>query len=283
MFTNDNEASAIRFPSTANLYISSADRDETVYPSASNFVISKKENILAGFFTRFAMVEININWFLPNISQIINNNTFTVTVTGAPTPQHTVTVPDGFYTVASLMDYIVAELNAFYGANTFDLVGQPGTYSLVCTSNYVINDTKLARALSFDINVAPATAFEFYYPDLVPAEYSQLDFVCTNLTYQQGLKDADTANITRDVIYRWAMGWDNEPALDAYGYPIFQGYTSFVTRRYLSFPKQIKWGKDQPLGQLAFEVYDSKGKILQYNTDFYGGFQWGMQLLVSEQ
>ena len=282
MFTNDNEASAIRFPSTANLYVASADRNKVTYPLASDFVISKKENILAGFFTRFALVQIDMNWFLPNISQITENNTFTVTVTGAPTPQHTVTVPDGFYTVASLMDYIVYELNTFYGVGTFSLVGQPGTYGLVCTSNYVINDTELAKNLSFAINAAPTTAFDFYFPDLLPARYSQLDFVCSNLTYQQGLKDADTADITRDVIYRWTMGWDNEPALDAYGYPIFQGYTPFITRRYLSYPKQIKWGRDQPLGQLAFEVYDAKGKILQYNP-IINNFQWGMQLLISEQ
>jgi hypothetical protein len=282
MFTNDNEASAIRFPSTANLYVASADRNKVTYPLASDFVISKKENILAGFFTRFALVQIDMNWFLPNISQITENNTFTVTVVGAPTPQHTVTIPDGFYTVASLMDYIVDELNTFYGFGTFSLVGQPGTYGLVCTSNYVINDTELAKNLSFAINAAPTTAFDFYFPDLLPARYSQLDFVCSNLTYQQGLKDADTADITRDVIYRWTMGWDNEPALDAYGYPIFQGYTPFITRRYLSYPKQIKWGRDQPLGQLAFEVYDAKGKILQYNP-IINNFQWGMQLLISEQ
>lgn len=282
MFTNDNEASAIRFPSTANLYISSADRDEVRYPSASNFVISKKENILAGFFTRFAMVEININWFLPNISTILGNDTFTVTVTGQG--QHTVTMPDGFYTVASLMDFIVDDLNAHYGAGTFDLIGNPGTYSLECTTaTYVINETQCAINLSFQVDVTPDTEFEFHFPDLVPAPYSQLDFVCSNLTYQQGLKDADTADVSRDVIYRWAMGWDGEPSLDTLGYPILQGYTPFITRRYLSFPKQIKWGRDQPIGQLQFEVYNAEGKILDYDLDNYGRFQWGMQLLVSEQ
>lgn len=282
MFTNDNEASAIRFPSTANLYISSADRDEVRYPSASNFVISKKENILAGFFTRFAMVEIYINWFLPNISILLGNATFTVTVTGQG--QYTVTVPNGYYTVASIMDFIVDDLNDHYGVGTFNLIGYPGTYSLHCTTaTYVINLTLLALNLSFIVDVAPDTSFKFYFPDLVPARYTQLDFVCSNLTYQQGLKDADTADVSRDVIYRWAMGWDNEPTLDVLGYPILQGYTPFVTRRYLSFPKQIKWGRDQPLGQLQFEVYDSTGKILEYDVDTYGGFQWGMQLLVSEQ
>jgi len=289
-FSSDNIASSIRFPSTANLFISSADRNNDNYPSASDFIIQKNENILAGYFTRFGMVEINIQWFLPNISALNANNTITVTLTGNPTP-YSVVFPDGFHTVASIATLLVINLNSHFGANTFSLEGTDGLYSLTSATTFLIDDTRLARDMSFTTSVTnptPVLSNNFYFPFLLPNAYSQLDFVCTNLTYQQGLKDADTAVISRDVIYRWTMGWDGEPSLDGLGYPILQGYTSFNSRRYLSFPKQIRWGRDQPLGQLSFQVYGADGKILRFQGDnVYAGqkafWDWGMQLLVSEQ
>jgi hypothetical protein len=288
-FSSDNAASSIRFPSTANLFISSADRNNDNYPSASDFVIQKNENILAGYFTRFGMVEINISWFLPNISALLENNTITVTLTGQPA--FSVVFPDGFYSVASVANLLVINLNNQFGPGTFSLVGTDGLYSLTSATTFLIDDTSLARDMSFTTSVTnptPVLSNNFYFPYLIPSEYSQLDFVCTNLTYQQGLKDADTASISRDVIYRWTMGWDDEPRLDSLGYPILQGYTSFNTRRYLSFPKQIRWGRDQPLGQLSFQVYGADGKILRFPGDtVYAGqsafWDWGMAMLVSEQ
>jgi hypothetical protein len=123
-------------------------------------------------------------------------------------------------------------------------------------------------------------------PYLLPFELTYFDFVCSNITYQQGLKDATTSNATRDVLYRWNFGWSEVYVLDGDGYPINQGYLPFVQRRYLNYPKQVKWDTQQPLGQLNFQLFDRQGSIIQVPanaSDGKGGLEWSMTLLVSEQ
>jgi hypothetical protein len=79
------------------------------------------------------------------------------------------------------------------------------------------------------------------------------------------------------------LAWENQPSVDKYGFPIYQGYTPFVARRYLPFPKQIKWDSNLPIGQLNFEIIDSSGNLVP--TKFNGGdgdLEFQMTLLVSE-
>ena len=76
------------------------------------------------------------------------------------------------------------------------------------------------------------------------------------------------------------MAWDNNTDVDGYGYAILQGYQPFVQRRYLAFPKQIKWENNMPIGQLEFRVLDSSGRPpILIATD---QLEFGMTLLVSE-
>jgi hypothetical protein len=50
-------------------------------------------------------------------------------------------------------------------------------------------------------------------------------------------------------------------------------------------PKQILWNNTQPLGNITFEVYDSRGALLSANSTSMPDFQcpdWRISLLVSE-
>jgi hypothetical protein len=291
MFASDGLAVAtpIRFPSTANLAISSYNRDgnpdlsEIRGSNGANFSISKRQNLLAGFFTRIAVNELVLDYALPNIAATYNNNVFSVLVEGED--QLDITIPAGNYTVATLMVYILAELNASggYGSLTWTFDGADGQKSLTATGAFSVPYTVLAG----DLSITPTTAtvdsvddkVPVFFPEILPISY--LDFTCSNLTYQQGLKDADTSNTTRDVLYRWVLAWDDMNPLDADGYPIYQGYMPFKSRRYLNFPKQIKWDSQQPIGQLQFQVYNSSGELAK--TTQKGVFEWYMNLLVSEQ
>lgn len=291
-----NSATPIRFPSTANLNVNSGDRynnNPDTIATASDFTITQNQNILAGYFTRLAIVEVVLDWGVPNVADFLGNNTLSITI-GAQTV--VVTLLNGFYTISSVMQSLIALLNAqFNGVGVFSFIGPPGAKWLQCLLggvkvNFFINDTELSILLGFarapvtPLNPLDSSAWYIISPYLLSNNLNYLDFVSPQLTYQQGLKDATTAPIIRDVIYRWNFGWDSPTQLDLDGYPIQQGYTSFVQRRYLSFPKQIKWTGTQPIGQLSFQVYDSEGKIFQYNRsgeDKYD-FEWSTNILVSE-
>ena len=285
MFQSDalSGASAIRFPSTANLAIDSFDRsgpDGVNGVNGSNFVIQKGNNILSGYFTRFGVNEVTLDYALPNISPIHLNNTFSV-LTGSTTTNFI--VPEGNYTVSSLMAYIVAVLNAATLGVTFSFAGPAGAKALTGTGAFTINPTVLSGYLSMTPADVPVPSVNYAVPVLFPEllAVTYFDFVCSSLTYQQGLKDADTTQSSKDVLYRWILSWDDYSPEDADGYPIYQGYMPFKSRRYLSFPKQIKWDGQQPIGQLVFQVFGSDGNLAK--TTQRGVFEWYMNLLVSEQ
>ena len=137
-----------------------------------------------------------------------------------------------------------------------------------------------------------------------------VDIVSPQLTYNQDLKDNTTAQYQRDVLYRWYFAHDNvppvydtilreypagaaAPAVQLFtptNYPILQGYTPFVARRSPPFPKQIRWESSQPIGQVAFQVFDDQGRII--NTANFapnpalaeegGNFQFQLSCLLSE-
>jgi hypothetical protein len=299
---SESQASAIRFPSTSNLLIDSKDRVNLASTSSTDFTITKQTNILSGYFTRFGVVEIILNYAKPNISTEYNTNILSFTVNNVT---ESITFATGNYNVNDLFKYLLEELNA--GSNltvpnpalnlfpnvVFEFTGQSGSLSLFAFTNtgatqtFTINDTPLARMINFSIGKNFAQ-YPVLRPYLIPPQLRYLDFVCNNLTYQQGLKDASTSDISRDILYRWVLGWDNVYDLDNDGYPINQGYYPFVQRRYLNFPKMIKWDTQQPIGQLSFQTYDASGKIVESDNitrrnDSVGNLDYNMCLLVSEQ
>jgi hypothetical protein len=289
---NIRSGTTIRQPSTANLMIDSYDRS---IGKASDFTISPPSNILSGFFTRMGVVEVVLDWAVPNISPANRNNTFSVIIASVT---YTVTLPTGFYTIATLMTALMSLLNVAT-SNTFLFVGSDGAKSLTCGVAFSLQYTVLIGELglwlnSFGSSSTPSPAqlaFAVLVPDIT-GDNKYIDFTCSNLTYQQGLKDATTSSSSRDVLYRWVLSWEDNIYEDTDGYIIYQGYSPFKSRRYLSYPKQIKWDTQQPLGQLKFELYNAgafdfiNGKVITPQIvvvpDNFG-LEFQMTLLVSEQ
>ena len=278
----DKNAITIRFPATANFLVDSIDR--TAGTTSADFLINKTNSLFNGFFTRLAVNELVLDWCIPNVSGAFNDNTFAVNVTGAMANPYTVTLPSGFYTVADALDALVTLLNTATG-QTFAVLQQDQQVYLELqgggTFNIEDNDSNLPVFLGLRdaIGATPAIGFPLICPKLLP--YTYLDFVSPNLTYCQDLKDNTTNQINRDVLYRWVLAWDNEPSYDTYGFPIFQGYKPFFSRRYLNYPKQIKWDNIQPIGQVSFQVYGSDGELVKVE-EAEGDMEWNMSILVSE-
>lgn len=279
----------IREPSTANLLIDSIDRTfNTNAPTSSsaNFNISKNQNILNGFFTRLAVVEVVLDWCVPNVAPAFDNNTLTYYIGDDVGTQYTITLEQGKYTIATALTTIKTKLNQQSVAEglglNWQLVGDvptTGFAALVLTLGGPVTfvESNLQNQLNLPLD-ENQTEFPAECPLLLPITY--LDFVCEQLTYNQDLKDETTNNASRNTLYRWVMAWDGPSPVDALGYPIYMGYQSFRTRRYLAFPKQIRWEPNQPIGQLSFQVVASTGELVP--VPVVGEMEWNMCLQVSE-
>ena len=92
-----DRGTTIREPSTANFLIDSYDRPTT--QTASNFTIAKKNSLFNGFFTRFGVAEVVLDWGIPNISlELYANNQFSIL--DASANPHLVYFAPGNYNVA---------------------------------------------------------------------------------------------------------------------------------------------------------------------------------------
>ena len=269
-----------RQPATANLMIDSRDRVEAQYLRPWNFQITKKQSIQNGFFTRIGTTEVVLEWIEPNISSDLSNNFLSVDISGATgvLNDHIVSLPSGFYTVKQVLDSLVIELNDLSGTtgSTFSVVASGTTYGIqINTGVWTVNDTVLNNFLTLLSNVSTSLNVPLS-PNLQSVRY--LDFVSSQLTYNQNLKDNSTNSNNRDVLCRWYFADDVPEAVDAYGFPIYMGYRPFMRRRLFNPPKQINWSSQQPIGNIAFEVYADNGVLVQT----YNGSDWLMTLQLSE-
>jgi hypothetical protein len=261
-YVPSEKATPVRMPSVANLMIDALNR--RVGDSPGKFTIQKNASILNGFFTRLGVTEVVLEWGVPNITAGYENNQFTVDVSGV---EITVTAPDGNYNVAQILNNLTEALNDGQNNHIFDLSGTPGSVYLNCKSGgvdqpYEIKQEYLADQLGFiqntlGNNFGPGEANTV---DLRWWRY--LDFISTDLTYPQDVKDGSTNQNERNVLCRFYLSWDNPPQNDIYGFPILVGYQFCTLRRIFSPPKQIKWEPNLPVGNLSFEVFGATGPVM---------------------
>lgn len=286
--------------------------------TSADFTITKLgQNLISGFFTRLAMTEIEIEWNVQNVRastpDLSGNNETGVSIRNTGTGaiiNYPVAIFPGNYNVKEALDALLVNLNA-QTPNTFTLVPSQGTSlgvygrqaiqisgaftfafyrqtALPATGPVISNLTQSLGFPVFPLSDLPLaaglfrTAWTAYKPNLLL--YNYIDITSPQLASQQKVKDATTSSFDAiDVIYRWVFANDeaDPTALDAYGYPILQGYYPFKSRRYLGFPKQVRWDPLLPIGNLRFQTYTDKETILRY-SGLSEAFEFKMLLLVSE-
>jgi hypothetical protein len=175
----------------------------------------------------------------------------------------------------------------------------PGPFPAINTALYS-PDYALARALFSTSQlytgvvappiVAPQfnTTWRSMSPLILGTRY--VDIVSTQLTYNQDLKDNTTAKYQRDVLYRWYLAWDGNSGVDIlsgtptlYPYYVLQGYKPFNQRRVLPYPKQIRWESKQPIGNVSFQSYDDRGRLIDTSKfSPSASYQFQMSMLLSE-
>lgn len=264
-------ATTIRQPSTANLMVDSDDGNlNTQLSSPWNFSIQRNQSLMNGFFTRIATTELTLNWAIPNVSALQGNNTIIMNYPSTSPVQETITLPDGFYTVANALTQLATLINTAYSVSVFrvaDLSGQVLFGTTDATQFQISAFTILSNQLGLWNQGSPTPPYQanivvgqYVAPNLQNIKY--LDFVSPELTYYQKVKDGATTLANQVVLARWYMAWDTPPPQDSLGFPILMGYTSFTARRNFTLPKQINWMTGQNIANLTFQVFYSSQQIL---------------------
>jgi len=325
MFKRDDVTTS-RPASTSLLVIDSEDRyrdfgqqfiqqatDTAVGPY--NFKISKNESLMNGFLTRLAVTEIVFPYAVPNVN--IKTQTIKVVFTpagGPPAPAPvvtTITLPIGFYNphdLASAMETAViaagggalAGFTMTYGDNTqprfaYDLGSSTAVgvwfEPMAWGSDeypYPLTTKQLFFLLGFtQLNTVSATSG---YGEYTLCQYTRyVDIVCSQLTYNQPLKDTMSQPIARDILCRLyldqisgAFNANTKPASDPDFTPT--GCVPFTIYRNFTSPKQINWTPNQPVpGSIVFQVFDDSGALLSEIDNFdTGSMDWSMTLSVTE-
>lgn len=307
----------IRVPAIANLMIDSTDRPKLYDASGIdlttpwNFQITSRQALMNGFFSRIGVTEVVLEWCVPNISEQLQNNKFTIRDSSGAL--HSITMDEINYTVAQALTFLAVQLNqlSLPGYN-FTIQNAGGLVTLIGNPTTPIAFSILPGKLAFQLDLNPlniesrqAPFFLVNCPDLRPYRY--IDFTCSDLTAVQDVKDASTVPSienqpsavspfftpvpragSRDVLVRWYFAFDDDASTDQVGFPILMGYEKFVLRRLYNPPKQIKWEQNFPVGNLVFQVYDDNGNLLDYKAplkEFANTPQdsnWLMTLQLSE-
>lgn len=313
----DEDTITVRPSATSILAVDSEDRYATFQASVTNFtspydfIITRNQNIFNGFFHRLALTEFVFPYYIPNINAYTNQLYFKKNG-GATT---TITIgANGFYTPSQLASAVQTLLRANGFASATCVYQKTASTGLVMGS-FVVN-TNTADTIQFlRGNTTTATSmtsinrFQLFdmmgFDDEVntlvggsrvslcrPIEF--IDVVCTQLTYNQKLKDAASNPIFRDIIARIYIETESAPATVYSGgtaldtIETIPGTFPFVIHRQFSTPKYIMWKNDMPVGSLKFELFDNHGNPLDaaYETvplasnDYMP--DWKMTLLVSE-
>lgn len=297
-----DRAITVRPSSTAVLAVDSFDRYATPTDSQFgvsgpySFQITKNQNIFNGFFTRIAMTEIVFPYYIPNI----NPKTKTVEVIYDGGAAATLTLTEGFYTPTALATALQVALIPLTGAGTTVVyVNGRFTIDVGATHDLILYPSDTNSFGLFDLLGGTADWInpggQILTGKVTRCRYTEyVDIVCSQLTYNQDLKDASTTNgYSRDILARIYLECENDQPIPVNiagtatnAVDTVPGTYPVTLYRKFPHPKQIQWNNEQPIGNLLFEVYDDRGVILSgngtgNNADFIFP-DWRMTVLVSE-
>lgn len=215
---------------TALFCVNSDDRYGDYYLRRTNpsypfrFNIQKNESLLNGFFKRLAMSEFRLNWTLPNISTAWGNDVLTLWYSNNPgtTAFSTIIIiPDGFYDINDIALELQNQIRSQTGLNfsvttntTSDVTitfRAPTSYQFFFQSQGTtgrelvdminVPTREVVPPLATNIPIGWfQSVIQSGVPNMRAMDY--MDIVCSQLSYNQNLKDSTSAKVTRDMIAR---------------------------------------------------------------------------------
>jgi len=296
-----------------------------------DYTITKSESIMNGFFTRIGVTEVVFPWVIPNINPKTNRITVNVQVGANPAVSRTLVINQGFNKPSEIATAMQAGIRALWNdvATMAGFTMVYGTVPIVGVGNsivpifaYATND--ITTLISFTpvayntptYNFPPSTRQLFDilgfslsnaatgyagnevlttgniggYTYCVPIRY--VDVICTQLTYNQSLKDAMSQTVVNDTLCRiYVTVPGTTQSTVSCADPTFcpPGCAPTVLYRDFASPKQIQWIPNQPVpGYLKISVLDDTGSPLGTSDPFSGPGKtlnktdWSLTLQVTE-
>jgi hypothetical protein len=297
-----------RQPQSAYLLIDSIDRyvldKDGIYivgdgTSPNNIYISHQRLNGFGEIKRASVTDIYFPWRTPNVN--VNNNIFYLKIN---TVSYYLTVPEGFYKPSELALQMQTIANSPTGFRTttsygitpvyltgvtwvivtdaigkFSITATGGTFSAYAPQlDRVGNSGRDINALInyFTITPTPVSTYQGGIPNMAYTKY--IDFVSTNLTKHQRLKDSLTQFNYTNIIYRLYL--DNENNLPLTDDTYFGSRPANIYRQ-INNPKNIMWNKNEMISAIDIKLYDDGGELLYIpNSDWDENYL--LTMLLSE-
>ena len=302
-------------------YILSQPNPLTYNVSPYNFTIVKNENAMNGYFTRLGLTEIVFPWTIPNINAKTSTMVVRWAAVSSPNTEFSalMTMESAYefqspFQIASSIESLVrlyTDLSSFvceYGAqpNIPSFSYDSGSINYLVAFSPVAYNTAAYPYPSTTKQLFDLMGFTDYNKSLRQFAYGQstlcqatryVDIVCSQITYNQALKDTTTQQIARDSLCRLYLadgnGFGSNTAKCNNINFTPPGCAPFTIYRQFQTPKMINWnsaGKAyQPVpGVLKFEVFDDAGANLTEMTssdvvESAGDYtDWSATILVSE-
>jgi hypothetical protein len=297
--SSEHKGKPQRPPASANLLIDSEDRYTSLLQKfgnfdangipANDFIISRNQALLYGYFTRIGVTQIQLNYRVPTV--IAGRNSQFLIENGEQA-SYQVNIPEGFYDASGLAQTIQAEVLALAGtpfpafvctynplngglqmncATPFAIIPLTGTpYTLAQQELWAHTSYTIGATLN---NSTPGTVQVLTPPNLIYTKY--VDIVSNNLTKFQRVKDADTnlLNKTNVIarVYLTAPNTRTDP--NAFGGPFNLCWDP-------NTPKMAMWSPNETINELDFRLYDEFGQLLYWSQEYNSEFQ--LTLLASE-
>ena len=294
---HDENVVTQRYPQSAYLLIDSQDRyllnkngfyEAKPETSPNNIYISHQRLNGFGEIKRVSVTDISFPWRTPNIN--IRNNIFELRINNVDVY---LTVPEDFYKPSELalkMQTIANSSSGFRtiasqgGVPVYTPLGQPfsvttdaiGRFTIIATNATFTTKTltdvtgyesSINQVINFDTPPAPLSppnapvpVFTTYRGGIPSMAYTRyIDFVSTNLTKHQRLKDSLTQLNYTNIIYRLYL--DNTldmPLTD----DTFFGSRPCDIYRQIANPKYVMWNKNEMISAVDIQLYDDAGELL---------------------
>lgn len=252
--------------------------------------INNQRPLLAGYFNRISLTEINVNWATPNVNATNNTLTMEVTRGSAGTSIERLVIPEGFYKPSELADVIEEQFLELFGEFLEYVPTVLNPYPLLCIYQ------EKSRSFTFQLSNGVTDLFIFSILSkvkrpieglsqvdddltemmgIVPTPQCQdltflqggfasmvytpyIDIVSNSLTKNQKVADGDSASsFTSSKLARIYLSNEH---IEATTEDNIIGVRPFTFRREFSNPKQIQWNNTENIDFVDLTVLDHKGR-----------------------
>lgn len=291
----------IRPPASAEFVMDSLDRYTDPFQRltgtipANDFLLSRQQALLYGYFTRLAITQILLEYRVPTITP--RNNTLVLTTSPAQNI-YTVTLDTGYYNETTLAAEIQTKVLALPGNPFAGFTATAGNafggITLACAGvqflvdaqydnivDHIYNASRTAitvGATNENLTIAGNTQV-LQAPQLSYTRY--IDLVSDRLTKFQRVKDGTTKSPKNQTAIVARMYLTAPNSSDPITATTGVGSLPFNLCIDYNTPKHIKWSPNEALNELDFRLYDEFGDLLYWDADV-APTEFQLTILASE-